>query len=458
MYKLFWRIKKWFDKFFYEERFAGITRFLFFLSVTGAFVLLGFNIFEEVNTIRLEEIWQERFPFFILKSLLVAAIRFINFILYSFRHTIIPVFMFFGVLFASAFYVQDVYELPSFKSALQYIIASFLGIGYPNLTIDNGKIQTKKGEINLLDTIGGPGYVNILPGNVVLFESLRSPSSVRSSGFHFISRFETIREIVSLDDQHGFIEELKSKVRTKDGIQIVVRDVHYRYRLRTGRRFGDYEKRKAIEPYPYSEQAVKDMAYNRSARSAGLTDWHSTIQLAVDGAITDYIKSHKFDQLTSPSFEDDDPRAEISKKMMSRNIRARLRNWGAELLWFDIGHFDVVEKIDELEMKSIIEKQRLETWSARLDGDAMVMRSYGEARQLAYQDLGRAEGQVDMLMSIIQALKDAGFDANSDQDSESIQNLRAILWMRVAQVLDRVSEEDKKAQRRKKLPPDSTIR
>ena len=115
---------------------------------------------------------------------------------------------------------------------------------------------------------------------------------------HFISRFENIKEIVSLDDQHGFIEDLK--VKTKDGIQLVVRDIHFRYRLRTGRRFGDHEKRRAVNPYLFSIQAVKDMAYNRSVRTTGLSDWHMTVRLAVDGAITDYIKAHKFDQLTSP--------------------------------------------------------------------------------------------------------------------------------------------------------------
>ncbi len=448
MYKLFWRLKKRFDKFFYDDRFAGFTRFMFFLSLTGALVLLGYNIFENCDTTGLEESWKARYPIVTIQWMLVAVIRFSSFVLHSFRHAIIPVSMFFGVLFASAFYVQDVYELPSFRLALNYIFASFVGFGYPNLTIEDGKKQIKKGETNLLDTIGGPGYVNIRPGNVVLFESLRSPSSVRSSGFHFISRFETIREIVSLDDQHGFIEELKTKVRTKDGIQIIVRDVHYRYRLRTGRRFGDYEKRKAIDPYPYSVQAVKDMAYNRSARATGLTDWHSTIQLAVDGAITDYIKAHKFDQLTAPSYEDADPRADISKKMMSKGIRNRLRNWGAELLWFDIGHFDVVEQVEGIEMKRTVEEQRIDTWSARWDGDSMIIRAAGEARRMAYQEVGRAEGQADVLLSIIRSLEEAGFEPGANQE-----NLRAIVWMRVAQILDAAAEEDKRDTTRKKLPP-----
>ncbi|MFC1996917.1 hypothetical protein ACFLXI_04835 [Chloroflexota bacterium] len=443
MYKLFWRLKKIADKFFYDERFAGLIRLAFFFALTGVIVLFGYTIFEDVDTTALEENVLNRFEGnIIFQLLLIGWIRFSRFLVYSFRHTIIPVSVFFGALLASAFYVQDVYELPTFRLALRYIWSSFVGFGYPILTIEDGEKQINKNEVNLIDVIGGPGYVNIRPGNVVLFESLRSPSSVRASAVHFISRFETIREIVSLDDQHGFLEE--TKARTRDGILVIVRDIHYRYRLRTGRRFGDYERRRAIDPYLYSVQAVKNMAYNRSVTTKGLSDWHTGIQLAVDSAITSYIMSHKFDQLTAPSDEDDDPRAAINNNMMSKEIRTRLRNAGAELLWFDIGHFDVVEKIEDIEIKRTIEEQRIETLSARWDGDAMVIRAAGEARRMSYQDVGRAEGQAALLKNIIQALDEAGFGKESSgQEQHRMRNLRGIVWARVAQILDTLASDDK---------------
>jgi hypothetical protein len=361
---------------------------------------------------------------------------------------IIPISVFIGVLLASAVYVQDVYELPNFKSGIQYMLAAFLGISYPRLKIEEGQKQVPKGTINLIDTIGGPGYVHIRPGNVVLFESLRSPSSVRANTVNFISRFESIKEIVSLDDQHGFIENIRA--RTKDGIEVIVRDVHYRYRLRTGRRFGDHEKRDAQNPYPYSVDAVKKMAYNRTVRNETLASWHDTVRLAFDGGIKYYIRSHKFDNLTHPDFEESDPRAEITSAM-NKGIRLRLRNIGAELLWFDIGHFGVSDQMQEA-----VEEQRVDTWSARLDGDAMVVRSYGEARRLAYQDMGRAEGQADLLLSIIQALEEASVESGigeDDQEQERLQNLRAIVWTKVAQALDAAAEESKKSPTRGKLPP-----
>jgi len=450
MYRYLWRLKKRVDKYFYDERYAGRLRFWFFLATTAVVVLLGVYLFEDVDTTAIEESWRSRYPLNIIIQLSGSlVIRVCSFFYFGFRHMIIPVSIFSGVLFASAYYVQDVYELPSLRLALRYIYASFTGTNLPRLTIADGEKQTRKGEVNLIDTIGGPGYVNIKPGNVVLFESLRSPSSVRASKLHFISRFETIKEIVSLDDQHGFIEVLKAK--TRDGIQLVVRDVHYRYRLRTGRRFGDHERRRAIKPYRYSIQAVKDMAYNRSVTTKGLSDWHTTVRLAVEGAITDYVKSHKFDQLTAPNYEDEDPRSEISKKMMGTDVRGRLRKSGAELLWFDVGHFDVIELVsEEVEVKRTIEEQRIDTWSARWDGDAMIIKAAGEGRRMSYEEVGRAEGQAEILSSIIKALEESGFDADDDPEK-----FRALVWMHVAQVLDRIAEEDQKQGNADKLPPRS---
>jgi len=437
MYKAFWRLRARFDSVVYDERSASRVRMYFVLSLTLCLILLGYNLFEDIDSAGWAEMWRSRYPFFGAIPLIV--LRFYNFVIYGFRHAIIPIAAFLGMMLASAAYVQDVYELPYFRLGFEYIRAAFFGISYPRLSIAEGKKQIAKGEVNLIDTIGGPGYVNIRPGNVVLFESLRSPSHVRANTVNFISRFVTIKEIVSLEDQHGFIEQVMAT--TKDGIEVVVRDVHYRYRLRTGRRFGDYERRKAMNPYPYSVEAVKGMAYNRTVGANGLSSWHATVRSAFDGGITDYIRSHKFDDLTAPSNEVD-PRTEITSNMY-KGIRLRLRSAGAELLWFDLGHFGISDR-----MKDTVSDQRVDTWSARWDGDAMVVRSSGEARRLAYQDMGRAEGQADMLMSIIQALDEAGFEGgygDRGKQAERLRNLRSIIWMRIAQILDASAEESRES-------------
>jgi hypothetical protein len=250
---------------------------------------------------------------------------------------------------------------------------------------------------------------------------------------------------VSLDDQHGYIEEIKA--RTRDGIPIVIRDVHYRYRLRTGRRFGDHEQRRAINPYRFSVQAVKDMAYNRTVTTAGLSDWHTAVKLSVDGAISDFVKANKFDQLTAPATEEANPRLDVNNKILSSGTRNRLRTLGAELLWFDAGHFDVDEKIEDIELKEVVAEQRIDTWSARWDGYAMEIEAFGEAHRMSNHEIGRAEGQAELMKSIIQAFN----DARSGDDSHKKRDLRALIWMQIAQILDTINDEGE--QPSTQLPP-----
>jgi hypothetical protein len=158
---------------------------------------------------------------------------------------------------------------------------------YPQLKISEGKKSIKARETNLVDVIGGPGFIKILPGNVVLFERLSGPANVRSAGKHFIPRGELIREISSLDDQHIHTEEILAT--TRDGIQVVVRDVHLGFRLRLGHHLRDWSDRTPSDPYPFSIQAVRNRTYNRFVSDIGLISWHDSVRSAVNGVIADYI-------------------------------------------------------------------------------------------------------------------------------------------------------------------------
>ena len=451
-------VRRLFERFIFDERSACWIRRLFVVVISAWFVFWGYRLFETpIPSGWLEELHHRP----IITFFPVLALQAGYYFLYGFRHMIIPVGAFIGALLAGALYVQDIYELPSWTLGLRYIVAAFLGIGYPHLTVSDGKKQIPEGEINLIDRIGGPGYVHIQPGNAVIFEGLRSPSQVHASEVAFISRFETIGEVVSLEDQHGFIEKVTA--RTKDGIMMEVTDIHYRYRLRTGRRFGDFEVRNEIDPYPYSVQAVYDMAYRRSVslsmtslgqRIPELTTWHRSIGLAVEGVIQGYIRAHQFDHLTAPT-QDDDPRTAIETNMMSRGIRERLRNLGAELLWFDIGHFDISkEEIKEKEIKTFkdaVEAQRVDNWGSRWEGDAIIERSYGEAQRLARQDIARAEAQAELLSGIVRGLEMANLENNMPgltDEQRQIQrgrDLRAIIWSHIAQILDATAEKERKS-------------
>jgi hypothetical protein len=151
----------------------------------------------------------------------------------------------------------------------------------------------------------------------------------------------------------------------------------------------------------------------------------------VDDAITGFIQKNQLDRVTAPMFTGEDPRTTIGKDLLSKPFRDRFRDYGTELLWFDIGNFEIPEKK--------VDEQRFNAWLAKWTGNANVVRAYGDAQRLAYQELGRAEAQVEMLTSITYALNDAGLDEDlteQQRDQKVKQNIRNIILARTAQVLE----------------------
>ncbi|MFZ6031273.1 MAG: hypothetical protein ACOYYS_26485 [Chloroflexota bacterium] len=344
------------------------------------------------------------------------------------------------VLLYGARYIQDVYELHQYGMALRYFLSSIFGVpSYPVMKIAAGEKVLRPGEENPLDLIGGPGYVVIAPGNAVLFERLTGPAAVRPAGKHFISRFERIAAVVTLDEQ---TTESSHRATTRDGIPVEARNVRSRYRLLPGRRFSGPAGRAMIDPYPFSTKAVINMAYNRNVRADGLMRWDAAIVNAIDTAITGYIAGTTLDKLISPGLAAGDPnqvtRELVQKALFSPGTRAALRNFGVELVFCDIGHFAV----NDAGIAEIIQTQRTNTWKAYWIGVASKTRSDAEARRMAYQDLGRAEVQAEMLMSIARALEDSGLN----MAGSSLDNLDNIILMRTAQIIEALSEQNIKTE------------
>ena len=347
------------------------------------------------------------------------------------RYMIAPFCAVVGVVIAGGLFIRDVYELESLKQAIQYVTSSLFGINYPHITIDGGEVVTNKNEVNVLDVIGGPGFAVIQPGNAVLFRSLRHPSRAGMTRSYFMAPFEVIGQVASLDDQHGFKEKLVTM--TKDGIQVTLCDVHFRFRIMPIEENGQLIDRSLDNPYPYSEEALSNMAYNLSVEAKGLESWHEAVKRMAVGGITEYINSHTIDHLTAPFQNGQDPRGTLHDELFSPASAARFKNLGAELLWVDVGHIDIVnEEVD---------KTRLDLWAADWIGDADVARAYGDAKRLAYQELGRAEAQAEIIIGITQSLEQVEL---SEDPQDPAETMKKMLLLRTAQVLDAIAEKKPK--------------
>jgi len=344
------------------------------------------------------------------------------------RYYITPIAAIIFVFIWAGFYVKDVFALPMLRLGIQYVRSSVSGSGYPGLVIDGGEKKIAKGQINLLDAIGGPGYVFIHPGNAVLFRSLRKPTNITIRETYFLEPFETIGQIASLDEQQGSRDGVKALSR--DGIMVTVKDIHYRFRLFTEQEAGRPKRRTLQDPYPFDQRALWNMAYNLSVEEHGLEAWKTAVGRAIVGGITDFINSHDIDYLTAPREANQDPRRELRHGLFHGPAKYGLRSLGAELIYVDLGHFAIDEET--------VDQQRTETWAAEWQGNAQVVKAYGEAKRSAYMELGRAEAQAELLMGISGALENIEL---GDNPQETIQRL---VLARTAQLLEAMADASKK--------------
>ena len=404
----------------FGEQFLGVMRLLLAILLVLMFILMGGDFFQNVNARGTALQAREISPL-----LHLIPVDFIAFVIYIFTwenlRFALPVFgAMVSVIITGAFFVKDIYNLKQFNDGLRYVISSMFAVNYPHINIDNGQKQIARKETNLIDAIGGPGYAMIQPGNAVLFHQLRKVSRNIITQSVMMTRFERVGSVTNLDDQDGYVEEMQ--VVSRDGIQIKVRDIRFRYRILSETFNGQAVPRTRENPYPFSRQAYIDLSYYLSVNEKGQISWGQAVRGMIAGVVEDYVNSHTVDYLTAPRGHERDPRREINERMFGPGLTGALRNAGTELQWVDIGHLDIIaEEVDQ---------ERINLWAADWVGDASVKKAYSEARRIAYQELGRAEGQAEMLVAIAQAVE--GIDLSGNR----AKNIRHVLLARTAQILE----------------------
>jgi hypothetical protein len=417
-----------------------LIRLIFSFCMIIFFTYLGHYAFRHNTLDQVVKTWMDRQPY--LKLIPGSILKLLSLLILDFRFLWLSAAALLIATVVGASFLGEIYQEISIRDTVRYLIGSMFGLFGSSLTIEKGKIQGNKEGTNLIRDIGGPGTVVIQPGNVALFEHLDRPSKILAEGVHTLSRFEKVRrfqsdleqdgrEIPTLDDRVGFVENVSTT--TKDGISIIVTDIQYRYRLRMGREFGDFVSRDPERPNPFSVQAVKNMAYNRTVRiknpetgETELTPWHTMVNIAVEGAITEYIREHQFDDVVVPKFPND-PRQMITDKIFSQGVRGRLRNFGAELLWWDIGNFKIADPR--------VADQLVDNWGTIWQGEAAFRLARGEAERIKNLELGRAEAQAEMLIETMEAFQ------NMKISELSAGNIRNIMLARLSQLLDGMADQ-----------------
>lgn len=336
---------------------------------------------------------------------------------------------FFGLLSAlstAVYYLKDIYNEDFDKLPARYLFAGFFGLFPPRIQI-NAR-EDRSVYHRMVDVIGGPAYLEVDPGWVVLTETLSAPGKIYGHGKkHFMTRYERIAEVINLHEQEA--KHAPISAFTRDGIKVLVDDVKFNYRIFDGR----WELRKndqttlTRKPFPYSREAIQNYTYKRSVGLNGkgepeLTKWEKAVSIKVSGIISDFINNQKLDDIIAPRDQDNKYlRNKIREKGYEPDFIKGLRDIGTVLTWWDPGEFHTEEKT--------IEKQFVANWSADIKSEIEINKAHGEARRMEYEELGRAEAEAELLMSIIHALE--GIKLGKDK----VQTLQNLILLRTAQVI-----------------------
>lgn len=354
------------------------------------------------------------------------------------RYSLPPLAAIVAAFFLGGRYLQDIYELPKYSSALKYLFASmFDGPPYffvsgrflPGLNISGGKADDDDGDINLLKRIGGPGWLSVERGNVVLLEYLHSPAKVLGPGFHFIPRLQHVEETFTLEDQHWEANPISAT--TRDGIEVNVHDFQFGFRLASNSQGSPLKKRTTLDPYPFSAKSVWKLAYNRSVSGDGKRlEWGKWIQNKLDGEITDYINKESIDEIIAPTsgyIRDD-----VINKLSSPDLRKTIMNFmGTDVTWLNVGRFDIKDE----KIRKEIKDYRLKAWFAQWAGKASLIRAEGKAEQISQTEGGRIEKTTSMLRGILQALGEVKIDGDVDG------HIWNIVLARTAQIIEAMSSQ-----------------
>jgi hypothetical protein len=332
----------------------------------------------------------------------------------------------FGAFSTAVYYLKDIYNEAFDALPARYLFSSFFGLFPPKVQVNAREERSVYNH--MVDVIGGPVYLEVDPGWVVLTESLSAPGKIYGHGKkHFMPRRERIAEVVNLHEQEAKHPTISAF--TRDGIKVLVEDVKFNYRIFDSR--WSIHKNEPLtltrKPYPYSKEAVYYYAYKRSVVLNGeskpeLTEWKKAIALKVSGIITDFISEHKLDEIIAPRGSDNQPVRETIRKMgYEESFTEGLRGLGSMLTWWDPGEFHTEEKD--------VQKQFVANWSADIQSEIKINEAHGEAQRIAYEELGRAEAEAELLMSIIHALE--GIKLGKDK----VQTLQNLILLRTAQVI-----------------------
>jgi len=342
-----------------------------------------------------------------------------------------------AVMLVSSEYILALHEVHGIKrrDALRVLWSLIMGINYPWVIIEDGKVTQSKPE-GVLSEIGGPGVAVIRAGNAVVFELNGKISQVAGPGLVLLKQYERIKAIFELRPQSETRET--ENVLTKDRIPLtIVMGVGFQIEPKevTVQRPESF-----VEPNGEAlSEVIGDDLYEtyratleKAVYHAPPHGWEVMTPGAAQSLLRDIIATYNFDEIFklvdkakegSEGF-DPDPRTikEIENEIVKR-LSAGAPERGVHARWVDIREIrireDVLGKVldwwgTEWEKRIAIKEAEgeREATIVRADGEriALLRSAQAEARALTVLEKVKAKARKEMIRQIVDALNQVDKD------------------------------------------------
>jgi len=342
-----------------------------------------------------------------------------------------------AVMLASSEYILALHEVHGLRrgDALRVLWSLIMGINYPWMIIEDGKVTQSK-PAGILPVIGGPGFAVIHAGNAVVFEQSGKISQIAGSGLVLLKRYERIRAIFELRPL-GETRETEN-VLTKDRIPLtIVMGVGFQIEPKE---VTDQRPESFIEPNGEALSEVIGTLYKtyratleKAVYYTPPDGWGVKTPGAAQNLLRDIIATYNFDEIFKrvgevegePGGFDPDQRTikEIENKIMER-LSAAAPKWGAQAQGVDIREIRIRE--------DVLEKM-LDWWRAEWEKRIAIKEAEGQREAL----FRKAEGEAGAIIAVEGAK--AGVRNRILEQMARLINLDENLAFRFIRIMEKLS-------------------
>ncbi len=281
------------------------------------------------------------------------------------------------------------------------------------------------------DRVSGEGIIFVDSTSVVVLATDTRPTRVLEPGVHFMRPDEKIGAVVDLRIQARAQDVL---AQTRDGIWVKFK-VSARFQIdgTSAQKVQDADRSRTRWPAPFKwspRQVMRALGLERVGIDQNQSmRWDESVLGEAVKRVHALIAEYTFDQLTEPRDPRPNPREDIRRKLEDE-VKAAMEGKGIKVLGVGLSQFAPRD--------TEVDAQWIEAWKADWIRRARIVEAEGLAERYRLIELARAQGQMELVTRITQAL-----EASQQLGAENAD----LIALRLLEVVERLAAQPEVEQR-----------